>query len=153
MARVRFVLVVILLGAIVIFAGGLTLVHAINCGDILGPGGNFQLQQDLDCPGPALTVRDGAILDLNGHIVTCGGIGACIALSGADAQLFDGAVLGNLHFALFTTGNGHTVKNVTCRLVDSNVLVTGDDNRLINVLARSLINPAFSINRKQQSTF
>jgi hypothetical protein len=64
MARVRFILVVILLGATVIFAGGVTPAHAVSCGDILGPGGNFQLQQNLDCPGPAraLTVKDGAIL-------------------------------------------------------------------------------------------
>jgi hypothetical protein len=43
MARLRFVLVVILLGATVIFAGGVTPAYAISCGDILGPGGNFQL--------------------------------------------------------------------------------------------------------------
>ena len=45
MAKVRFVLVVMLLGAIVIFSGGVTPAHAISCGDILGPGGSFQLQQ------------------------------------------------------------------------------------------------------------
>ena len=59
---------------------GVTPSHIINCGDVLGPGGRFQLQQDLDCPsppfhGPMLTVKDGAILDWNGHIVNCNDLG------------------------------------------------------------------------------
>ena len=28
---------------------GVTPSHIINCGDVLGPGGFFQLRQDLDC--------------------------------------------------------------------------------------------------------
>jgi hypothetical protein len=123
--------------------------HAISCNDILGPGGNFELQQDLDCPaGIGLTVKDGAILDLNGHIVTCNfpSLGPCVELSGAGAQLLDGAVRGTLHQALRINGTGHTVKNVTSsRPVDDNVVVLGDNNRLINVTATGVINPAFNI--------
>jgi hypothetical protein len=57
MARVRFVLVVIPFSAIIVFAGGVTSAHAINCGDVLGPGGRFQLQQDLHCSGLAFTAN------------------------------------------------------------------------------------------------
>src|SRR5437867_11302403 len=47
--------------------GSVTLSHAavIQCGDVLGPDGRFVLESDLDCPrGVAVTLRDGAILDL-----------------------------------------------------------------------------------------
>lgn len=155
MARVRFILVVILFGAIVIFAGGVTPADAVSCGDILGPGGNFQLLQNLDCsPGlQALTVKDGAILNLNGHIVTCQiPTFPCIVLSGTGAQLHDGVVRGAVHENLFVIGTGHTVKNVTsvglpfpARVTDGNVVVFGDNNRLINVVAQSIISSAFSI--------
>ena len=150
MVRVRFVLIVILLGAIGILAGGLTSAHAISCGDTLGPGGSFQLQEDLDCSSPlipnALTVKDGAILDLNGHIVTCGRFSTgCIRLTGVGAQLLDGAVRGAFHENLRIEGTGHTVKNVTSGGTDFNVGVIGDNNRLVNVMAVSGFNPAFSI--------
>jgi len=153
MARVRFVLVVILLGAIVIFAGALRPAHAVSCGDILGPGGNFELQADLDClAGPgfsrSVTVMNGAILDLNGHIVTCNFF-PCVVLSGAGAQLLNGTVLGGLHEGLVLEGTGgHTVKNVTSsRGLDGNVVVASDNNRLINVMARGtfLLGYAFLI--------
>ena len=151
MARMRSVLVVILFGAIVIFAGGVTPAHAINCGDTLGPGGQFQLQQDLDCSASfqtALTVKDGAILDLNGHIVTCGPVTVeCIALTGAGAQLLDGALRGGFHVGLAVRGiGGHTVKNVTSSTaLDDNVIVTSDNNRLINVMAAGVFAQAFAI--------
>ena len=138
MARLRLVLVVILFSATPIFAGDVTPTHAISCGDTLGPGGNFKLQQDLDCSGtslPALNVRDGAVLDLNGHIVTCRNLGPCMSLLGADTQVFDGVVGGALHVNLRVEGNGHTVRNVTSGVADGNVVVEGDNNHLINVWA------------------
>jgi hypothetical protein len=64
--------VIMLLGALGIALGGVTRAHAdvIECGDVLGPGGRFELEHDLECPGMrAVTVLDGAILDLKGHIV------------------------------------------------------------------------------------
>src|SRR5215813_4157542 len=75
MARVRLVLVVFLFTAIPILAAGVTAAHDINCGDTLGPGGYFQLQQNLDCSRAdrGLILKDGAILDLNGHVVICTG--------------------------------------------------------------------------------
>src|SRR5262249_52458632 len=125
MARVRFVLVVILFSTIPIFAGGVTAAHGINCGDVLGPGGNFKLQRDLDCTleNPALTVTDGAILDLDGHIVTCAR--GCVELTGAGAQLLNGVLHGGLILTLAVSGTGgHTVKNVTSHGSDLNINVT-----------------------------
>src|SRR5262245_37377072 len=136
MARVGFVLGVVLLGPIVIFAGTVTPAHAIQCGDVLGPGGQFQLQQDLDCsslPPPltdetALTVKDGAILDLNGHIVTCGSSNVkCVVLTGAGTQLFDGVLRGGMAVALSVEGTGgHTVRNVTSLRGEDQIGVTSD---------------------------
>ena len=83
MATVRFVVIVILLRGAVVVAGDITPTYAVRCGDVLGPGGQFQLQQDLDCSTLlGITVKDGAILDLNGYIVTCPQ-STCVQLTGA----------------------------------------------------------------------
>jgi parallel beta-helix repeat protein len=142
--------VVILLGAIVLTLGSVTPAHAhhIQCGDVLGPGGRFELEHDLDCPSTAVTVRDGAILDLNGHIVDCRlPVVRCIILTGTGAQLLNGAVQGGIHESIVLEGEGwHTVRNVTSTApVDNNTIVFSDHNQLINVLAESSANPAFVI--------
>lgn len=145
--------VIMLLGALGMVFGSVTPAHAdvINCGDVLGPGGRFELEHDLDCPSPppfpAITVRDRAILDLKGHIVTCHNFARCIVLTGTGAQLLNGAVQGGLHESIHVEGNGgHIVKNVTSPLVDGNVaVVQSDHNQLINVMAESGFNPAFVI--------
>jgi hypothetical protein len=139
MARMRFVLGVILVGAIVFFAGNVTPAHTIRCGDTLGPGGSFQLEQDLDCPPnvTALTIKDGAVLDLNGHIVNCSADFGCITLSGFGAQLLNGAVRGGTHDPILVAGTGgHTLRNITSsKFADGNIIVRSDQNRLINVTA------------------
>ena len=144
--------VVMLLGVLGLALGRVpsTQAHVINCGDDLGPGGLFQLEDDLACPGPLggrITIRDGAILNLNGHRVTCarGGIG-CILLTGERAQLWNGTVEGVLHETIVLEGTGgHTVWNVTSGLADSNIVVYSNHNRLINVSAESVYNSAFAI--------
>jgi parallel beta-helix repeat protein len=140
-----------LLGALGIALGSVTPAHAdvIQCGDVLGPGGRFELEHDLECPGTreAVTVRDGAILDLQGHIVACpGGIG-CIILTGTGAQLLNGAVGVVFHESIVLEGNGgHTVRNVTSTgSVDHNIAVLSDQNQLINVYAASGFEPAVTI--------
>jgi parallel beta-helix repeat protein len=143
--------VVILLGAIVIALGSVTPTHAhdIQCGDVLGPGGRFELEHNLEeCFPRAVTVQDGAILDLNGHIVTCSdAVVRCIILTGTGAQLLNGTVVGGLHESIVLEGEGwHTVRNVTSTApVDNNTIVFSDHNQLINVLAESSANPAFVI--------
>jgi parallel beta-helix repeat protein len=131
---------------------GLTPSHIINCGDVLGPGGFFQLGQDLDCStggfnGPTLTVRDGAILDLNWHSVTCESEGfECITLTGSRARLLNGLVQRGLHVRIALKGSGrHTVRNVTSPVIDDNIVVESDNTRLINITAESGVHPAFRI--------
>jgi hypothetical protein len=91
--------VVMLLGAIGIALGSVTPARAdvIQCGDVLGPGGWFELEHDLECPiGRGVTVRDGAILDLQGHIVACPGDTRCIILMGSGTRLLNGAIEGGI---------------------------------------------------------
>jgi hypothetical protein len=93
-----------------------------------------------------LLQTDGAIVDLNGHFVTCTNfVEDCIILSGAGVQLFDGVVRGAFHVNLRIEGNGHTVKNITSGPTDGDVVLIGDNNRLINVTSRSAVNPALRI--------
>jgi hypothetical protein len=139
---------VMLVGAIGIALGSMTPAHAdvINCGDVLGPGGRFELEHNLECDLHAVTVQDGAILELNGHIVTCHDGLRCIILMGTGAQLLNGAVKGEEHESIVLEGaGGHTVRNVTSALVDNNIVVQSDHNQLINVTAESTISPAFNI--------
>jgi parallel beta-helix repeat protein len=139
--------VVMLLGVLGISLGSMTLAHAdvIQCGDVLGPGGRFELTANLECDAAAVTLRDGATLDLKGHIVICRDF-PCVVLTGAGAQLLNGAVQGGVHESITLEGTGgHTVRNVTSTLVDANILVLSDHNRLINVMAESVENAAFFI--------
>jgi hypothetical protein len=130
-----------LAGIIGIAIGGAIPAYAINCGEVLGPGGKFKLDADLDCPplplGPnpiAFTVQDGASLDLKGHTVTCGGLGVCVKLTGTGAELKNGVVQGAFPDTLNLEGSNHTVKDV--RSVGP-VEVLGDNHQLINVTAES----------------
>jgi parallel beta-helix repeat protein len=139
--------VVMLLGVPGIALGGGPRAHAdsIQCGDVLGPGGRFELKDNLECRESGITVRDGAILDLNGHIVMCQDF-PCVILTGAGAQLLNGAVQGGVHESITLEGtDGHTVRNVTSTLVDANFVVLSHHNRLINVTAESIENAAFLI--------
>jgi hypothetical protein len=44
----------------------------INCGDTVGPGGNFNLTGDLDCAtDPAFTMVGPVKIDLKGFTVSC----------------------------------------------------------------------------------
>jgi len=140
--------IAMLLGVLGIALGSVppTYAHGIQCGDVLGPGGRFVLERDFACPqsnGPAITIRDGAILDLQGHLVTCssGAIG-CVILTGRGAQLLNGAVGAVQHENIVLKGDGgHTVRNVTSEFADRNILVQSDHNQLINVYAASVVNP------------
>lgn len=131
----------------------------IPCGSVLGPGGRFTLQGNLECPEHAVTVRDGAILDLNRHIVTCTSAESsrCVVLTGEGARLLNGVVQGTAHESIVLEGTGgHTVRNVTSTLVDANVVVWSDRNVIANVTALSVNSPAFIIlghrNRLTDST-
>jgi hypothetical protein len=128
----------------------------IQCGDVLGPGGRFTLEQNLECGDNAITL-DGATLDLKGHIVTCSG-GRCVTLTGSRAKLLNGVVTAGFHESITLIGTGrHLVKNVTSSLMDTNIVVRSDHNELDNVWADSFVSPAIVIqghfNRLTNSAF
>lgn len=119
--------IAMLLGVIGIALGSVTPTYAdgIQCRDVLGPGGRFELEHDLTCPfGLRITIQDGAVLDLHGHTVTCSGPAIeCVVLTGTGAQLLNGAVGETLHFSIVLEGNGkHTVRNVTSEGADGNII-------------------------------
>jgi hypothetical protein len=119
----------------------------ITCGAVLGPGGHYRLEHDLTCVSHAFTV-DSAHVDLQGHTVSCPGpIGfRCIVLTGAGASLCCGTATGGEHETLTLEGTGrHTVWDVTSTLIDTNVVITSDHNRLSNVNAGSSVHAAFRI--------
>ncbi len=124
----------------------------VQCGDVLGPGGRFTLEQDIVCvPSgdfntPGVTVQDGAILDLNGHTIDCRGRNGCVLLTGTGAKLLNGKVQ-NTQFENITLGGTgrHTVRNVTSVFVDLSVSVTSDHNILIDVVADGGLSSRFSI--------
>jgi hypothetical protein len=143
--------VVMLLGVVVMALGSVTSAHAdvVQCGDVLGPGGRFELEADLDCDdATAVTLQNGAILDLKGHIVFCRGPAPrCVVLTGIGTQLLNGVVQATLHESIVLEGQGvHTVRNVTSTQVDGNIVVASNHNHLIDVMAESVLSSAFIIN-------
>jgi parallel beta-helix repeat protein len=95
------------------------LARAIDCFEVLGPGGRFTLEQDLFCgpapqkpEGPGLGVAGPATLDLNGHVFHCvNGLRFGIAI-GDRATLRNGTITG-CGEALLINGQGSSVQNVT----------------------------------------
>ncbi len=86
--------------------------RAVACGDVLTGPGSFKLEQDLLCATtPALTVRDGATLDLGGHTVRCADLGNGIAVAGEGARLLNGRVT-DCNDGVSLSGSGHLVKRV-----------------------------------------
>lgn len=85
---------------------------AVTCGEVLSGPGSHRLDADLACnASPALTVRDGARLDLGGHTVTCTGGGDGIVLAGTRARLSNGVVTG-CDDGIALSGSAHQVKRV-----------------------------------------
>jgi hypothetical protein len=86
---------------------------AVGCGDVLSGPGSFRLDQDLLCDTTtALTVRDGATLDLRGHTVTCAAdLDNGIVLAGRGARLLNGMVTG-CNDGVALSGSRHLVKRV-----------------------------------------
>jgi hypothetical protein len=114
--------------------------HTINCGDTLGPGGMFQLQADLDCGdvSPALTVRDGARLDLGGYTIRT--IGLVILLDGQGAVLQNGIIRGSEDGLSLEGGGWHTVRGVEVDTEgEGGISVRSDHNRLLSNTADSAI--------------
>lgn len=103
-----------------LFIGPLTVgearAGAIQCGATLGPGGTFVLDADLTCPRdpspaspPALRVVD-AVLDLNGHTLSCADGGDGITLEAA--AVVNGTVNGCAR-GVFIDSSHNVVSRVT----------------------------------------
>jgi len=145
---------VFVLIAAFVMLGNVTPAHAdvVQCGDVLGPGGRFTLEQDILCvpsgdfSTPGVTVQDGAILDLNGHTIDCRGRNGCVLLTGTGAKLLNGKVQNTQFENIRVGGTGrHTVRNVTSVFVDLSVIVTSDHNILIDVVADGGLSSRFTI--------
>jgi hypothetical protein len=128
--------------------------HAINCGDTLGPGGRFILPADLDCGtvSPALTVRDGAQLDLGGHTIS--GRNVVILLEGQGGVLHNGIIESATGpgVGIQVAGEGgHTVRRVHVSGGAAGIVVTSDHNRLITNVVTGVFGPgpAFGIGGHQ----
>lgn len=137
--------------------------NAVQCGDVLGPGGAYMLKEDLDCDvSPALTVLDGAYLNLKGHTLTCGpGLSPIgIQMEGQKASVANGnilecdrgVVLGGYgrhyvsridyahsrpgtHTAFVVETDGNRLVRNSATACDGCFEIGGDENRLIRNLA------------------
>lgn len=107
--------------------------HVVQCIDVLGPGGRYQLTGDLDCLLVMITIQDGASLDLNGYKLSAPDGDTEINLIGTGTILKNGDVGPSAHYAIRVGGEGgHTVKDVVAPSGDGTVLVESNNNRLIN---------------------
>jgi parallel beta-helix repeat protein len=109
---------------------------AVACGDVLGPGGTYVLEADLVCdtvPGVdiALTVIDGARLDLGDHTVS--GQMTGVLLAGHGAVLERGIVVGHGTEDVLVAGvGGHTVRDVkTLGGGEDGIVMVSDHNRVM----------------------
>jgi hypothetical protein len=130
-----------LLSTAMVFGGGTLFAgDDIRCGDTLGPGGVFTLPADLVCDAIdiALTVRDGALLDLGGHTVSAWS--TAVQLDGQGAVLQSGIVVSG-GVAIRIAGHGwHTVRGIvtTPGSQDEGIVVVSDHNRLISNMSSSV---------------
>jgi parallel beta-helix repeat protein len=120
---------------ICILAGTLSTAWAqpISCGATLGPGGVFVLQADLLCATPiGLTVRDGARLDLGGHLV--GARTTAVLLEGRGAVLEHGRAAADPVAVQLAGAGGHMVRGIETFFGPNNIgfEVLSDDNRLLD---------------------
>jgi len=109
--------------------------YAVPYSDILGPRGVYTLAEDLICEGdgPAITVKDGAVLDLGGHLVSRPLIG--ILLEGQGAVLKNGRVEssgpGENGIAVQVQGVGrHEIAGVQADALWFGFVILSDHNRL-----------------------
>jgi parallel beta-helix repeat protein len=131
--------------------------QAISCGATLGPGGQFLLEANLDCGtvSPALTVRDGAQLDLGGHTIrTFSAEGSVILMEGHGAVVTNGIVLNDTSLfaddGIEVAGDGgHTVHRVSVFAGRFGILVTSAHNELSNNVFTSRIGSAVAISGDQ----
>jgi parallel beta-helix repeat protein len=106
----------------------------INCGDTVGPGGNFNLTSDLVCStDPAFTIVGPVKVDLKGYTVTCDDEdNDGIIIEGDGATLKNGTVTGCNDGVNAEESNDLFIQKITADLNDSEGFnIEGDRNRLL----------------------
>jgi parallel beta-helix repeat protein len=129
----------------------------VNCGDTIGPWEFGKLDSDLSCviytgpttdPKPGLRVVGPAVLDLNGHTVSCKTFeedGPGILVEGKRALVKNGFVTG-CEGGVVVGGDGyHTVYKVEVTASDDGFEVESDKNRLIKNTADGNFDDGFTV--------
>ena len=115
--------------------------RAIECGDVVGPGGKIALDQDLSgCAGagtPALTVVGPVTLDLAGYQIRCATLDSAdgVEVLGSSARISNGSVRACKTYAIKLAGTGgHRVEDVSVRSsTGDGFLIESDKNSLSGV--------------------
>lgn len=125
----------IMIGLVALACGSAA--HALECGDRIEPGQKIVLDRDVGpCSWPNwITIVGPATLDLNGHQITCDGVGGSglgIELSGKKAKLTNGSVFACGTAVLLAGEGSHKVTGVLAGSSRNGFLVYSDRNKLID---------------------
>ena len=133
----RLTFSLVMLVAVLLLSSTLAWAGPIQCGDTLGPGGTFTLQADLLCQDDlpvAVTLTDGATLDLNGLTVS-GGV-VTVSLEGFGTTLRHGTLFSSDTIPLSVAGlGGHLVEDLHLigHVFTSQVLSDGNVVRRVTI--------------------
>jgi parallel beta-helix repeat protein len=109
------------------------LAYAIDCGDVLGPGGHFKLQADLVCNTP-ITVMGPAILDLNGRMITSSPVDrTLIKVEGKNAKVRNGSLEDCGNCVEVGGDGGHKIDSLNVRVggASDGIVVSSDHNQIV----------------------
>ena len=118
--------------------------EVVNCGAVLGPGGSFKLDRNLECDtAPALIVVGPTQLNLKGFTVTCvrasedDPLTNGIEVTGQNAKLQNGLVTG-CHDGVVVAGDGHhKLLDVTAEVNEgAGFLVESSENQFVRNTAK-----------------
>lgn len=124
----------VLLSALVLGACLSSTAFALDCGDRIGPGEKVVLRNGIGpCPNP-LTIEGPATLDLNGHQLTCEGVGLGVGIKvvGRGARVRNGSVFA-CSVAVRVAGEGrHRISDLLVGSSTMGVEITSDRNKILN---------------------
>ena len=130
----RFLLVGFFLTFSLLFLTVSTSWAELECGQEIGPDAVASLTKDLDCSEGllALTVKNGSVLNLGGHTVTCSGRAfmSGISLMGRGAHLTNGTVSGCFGGVGLGGEGGNTMTKVTVTNGFLCITIGSEDNTL-----------------------
>ncbi len=106
--------------------------YAVNCGDVLGPGGFYTLKKDINCD-TEITVVGPATFDLKGHTITSSPlIWPLIRVEGKHAKIRNGR-LKDCAVCILVGGDGaHKIRHMEVQVGSSDgIIVESNHNRII----------------------